>query len=427
VKKAPGLKRVIISGVLVLTILLSLAACKSTPTIVTNTVTTTKSAVQIVTALPFILPGGDADLSSLPKDLLPAYSNFTSSVNKSVYANFKAKAPPWKIACILPYTFNTFMQQTKAAMQQEIDALTAQGLVSNYYFADGNFDLPTQIQAVQTAIEKKVDLIIIEPLSPDGLNTVFKQAYDAGIVVVCKSNISSSPYVINSAVNFTQACADQAGLLVAGLKGVGNVLVVNGITGMSANTLCNEGAVGVLSLNPGIKIVGQVDGQWSDTVAQTAVTQWLATHTEKVDAVWQASYMFVGIINAFEQAGRPVPNCISFFTPLQASIAYSTEHLSSGWTVAGSCSNPPDASLDGAVAIGLYTLMGYGPKYNTILQLAYPINNSNIAEWSKPEYKYDGTGAVAEPPASKPFFGYDMLTNFFNQPITPLKTAFRSK
>jgi ribose transport system substrate-binding protein len=422
-KKATNLRQLIISGLLMVTIILLVAGCGSP----TSTGTSNGTETPIVTALPFKLPGGSANISELPQDLLDAYSNFTMPVDNSNYANFKAVEPPWKIALILPYMVNTFMQQTAAAMQQEIDTLEAQGLVSDYYFADANFDLPTQIQQVQTAIEKGVDLIIIEPLSPDGLNTVFEQAYDAGIVVVCKSNISTSPYVVNSGVNFVQACADQAGLIATGLNGKGNVLVVNGVTGMSANTLCHDGAVGVLSLNPGIEIVGEVDGQWSDTVAQTVMTEWLATHTDKVDAVWQCSYMFVGIINAFEQAGRPIPNCISFFTPLQASIAYSVEHLSSGWTVAGSCANPPDASMDGAVAIGLYTLMGYGPKYNTILQLAYPINNSNIAEWMQTGFKYDGTGAVAEPPASKPFFGYDMLSHFFTQPITPLETAFRNQ
>src|SRR5262249_16125657 len=94
-----------------------------------------------------------------------------------------------------------------------------------------------------------------------------------------------------------------------GLIGPGktvNVLMVRGIPGVTVEQAFYDAAVADLKACPGIKVVGTVWGKWNAATAKSEIVKFLASHPEKIDLVFQSA-VGGGVIQAFQEAGRPVP------------------------------------------------------------------------------------------------------------------------
>jgi hypothetical protein len=78
-------------------------------------------------------------------------------------------------------------------------------------------------------------------------------------------------------------------------------------------------------------------------VAQTAVLQQLSTNPTEIDGVWQQGSMFMGVIKAFEQAGREtVP--VTVGNPNQNSLATGTTTRRRGYKTGSA--NAPGAGMN---------------------------------------------------------------------------------
>jgi ribose transport system substrate-binding protein len=81
----------------------------------------------------------------------------------------------------------------------------------------------------------------------------------------------TSPYSVNSSVNYQLAGFELGKWLADELGGKGNVMVVSGIPGTSASNSQDRGVKAGLATAPGIKIVGDVAGMcmtWLATASQ---------------------------------------------------------------------------------------------------------------------------------------------------------------
>ena len=85
--------------------------------------------------------------------------------------------------------------------------------------------------------------------------------------------------------------------------GKGNVLIVDGIPGLSIDTDILAGAQQVFKACE-IHIVGQVTGKFDPTIAKTQVLTFLSAHPGTINGVFQVSDMAPGIFSAFAQVGR---------------------------------------------------------------------------------------------------------------------------
>jgi ribose transport system substrate-binding protein len=150
-----------------------------------------------------------------------------------------------------------------------------------------------------------VDGILLLPLAGPPLAPAIDAAGKAGVPVVILDNvIDQANYVVNVwSQNNSPAAAGVAGLVKSG-----NILMVRGIAGNPVEQAFQDAAVADVKACPGLKIVGTIWGKWTNASAKAETLKWLAAHPDtKIDGVIQNGIMMAGIIQAFQQAGRPVP------------------------------------------------------------------------------------------------------------------------
>ena len=67
--------------------------------------------------------------------------------------------------------------------------------VSDYFITDANNDTNKQISDIQDLLSKDIDLLLLQPISPDAVAPIIEEAYDKGVVVVtCASPVGTDKY-----------------------------------------------------------------------------------------------------------------------------------------------------------------------------------------------------------------------------------------
>ena len=202
------------------------------------------------------------------------------------------------------FTGNSWSVQLYKEFEAEV-ARHADAVDATYTQSDLKVD--KQIANVEDLITKKVDAIVVTPISPTALIPALKKARAKGIkVVLLASKIKSGDYdslVTVDDVDFGKAGAEW---LAKKLDGKGDIIALNGIAGISANDDRWTGAQEVFKKYPGIKIIGAVNADWDYAKAKVAVSNLLAANP-KIDGVWsQGGGMTLGAIDAFQAAQRPL-------------------------------------------------------------------------------------------------------------------------
>jgi ribose transport system substrate-binding protein len=163
-----------------------------------------------------------------------------------------------------------------------------------------------QVQQMQNLILQGFKGIAVDAVSPTALNGVIKQACGAGVTVVSFDGIASEPCAYRITVDFRQLGSMQVDYMAKRLNGTGNLLEIRGIAGVSVDDEIHQGIVDELKKYPGLKIVGSVHGDWTQTVAQKQVAGILPT-LPKIDGVVDQGGDGFGAAKAFAEAGRPTP------------------------------------------------------------------------------------------------------------------------
>ncbi len=324
-------------------------------------------------------------VKGLPSNLASLYSHAKDVLGPSAYRNWKATSTPWTLCFNNSYLGNTW----RAASQQEFNSLAQHyknlGLVSKYFSTNSNQNLATQIQQMHDMISvDHCSAILTIPTGTSGMDSVIKEAYDAGIPVVTDiGGSTTSPYAENFDQNTYMVAAEAAQYLVNAIHGKGNMLDVLGFPGETQSVELQAGLHSVLKKYPNVHIVGQVTGQVTDSIAQGATEQFLATHPQPINAVFQEGAMGSGILNAFKQEKRPVPALYfqgsgSMVSIMHTMIANGEHPNFIGLTTS------PGAAMKDAFNIMIRLLEGQHPKNMTIYEPPPQITASNIDQWWTP-------------------------------------------
>ena len=153
-----------------------------------------------------------------------------------------------------------------------------------------------QIQQVNAMVQAGAKAIVIYPISPTALNEAVKAACDKGVVVVAYDGVIDEPCAYNVHVDQYEWGRLTSQWLVEKLGGKGNVVMITGVAGTSVDVLRNKAAHDVFAKYPGIKIVADANGMWSQAVARTELSKIIATHPwNTIDGLW----MQAGCYTAF--------------------------------------------------------------------------------------------------------------------------------
>ena len=144
-----------------------------------------------------------------------------------------------------------------------------------------------QIQQINAMVQAGAKAIVVYPISPTALNPAVKNACSKGVVVIAYDAEISEPCAYNMTIDQDEAGRVTAEWLAKKLNGKGNIVAITGVPGTSVDTARTKAAKDVFAKYPGIKIVNEAVGMWSQAVARTELSKILATRKwDDIDGLW---------------------------------------------------------------------------------------------------------------------------------------------
>lgn len=170
---------------------------------------------------------------------------------------------------------------------------------------DGAGNPETQISQVETFITQGVDAIILNPYDADGCVPAAQKAKEAGIPIVLVCSVLSD---MSNVTSFVGSNDETAGVLIAELimekiGGKGNVVILRGPNGHSAEVNRTKGIFSVLENYPDVKVLFDQTANWDRAEAMSLMENWIQTGN-KIDAVISENdEMAIGAFNALSASG----------------------------------------------------------------------------------------------------------------------------
>ncbi len=205
-----------------------------------------------------------------------------------------------------PFTHSWRVEMLES-LQQQFDIYKEKGWVSKLIVQNAGPDVNTQIAQIRNLIASKVNLLLVNPNSGTALNPVLTEAKNAGIVVIVYDQPVKPPEgVLNVWMNQEWWQSPLAEWLVKQLNGKGNIVYISGIADQPGNIARDKAAEAVLAKYPDINLLTKANGNWDQAAAQQVMTDLLASFPT-IDGVLTQDGMTLGIIRAFEAAGKKLP------------------------------------------------------------------------------------------------------------------------
>lgn len=313
----------------------------------------------------------------------------TQTVDASEYAT----DPPYTIATIVQGPTNGWGTIFDTVMNH---TLTESGLVEDQLYVPWDFTTESQANGIEDAIARDVDLILLTALSRAGLQAPVERAVAAGIpVVTCMATVSGDGPTVDVSRNIPLQGYESATGLAELLGGAGNVVLLHGIPGVDAAEFWRSGAMEAFAEYPDIQIVAEEYGNWSVSDA-TDIMRTVLTAQPQIDGVWVGGLeMGVAVINAFTDAGRPLPamggtNPINGF--LRLALENEVEFFAAPF---------PPAAAKNCVETAFQVLDGESvPRFievADVLEGAQPFGSDEAAERYREEFNDDWIGPAVVP------------------------------
>jgi ribose transport system substrate-binding protein len=210
------------------------------------------------------------------------------------------------IALSNSYAGNTWRQQMLKTWDAASKTAIDKHLIAKTKVVNANNSAPEQANHIENLILEGWNAIVINAASPTALNGVIQDACNAKIVVVVFDGLATAPCAYKVAYDYVKMGEMEADYVAKRLNGKGNVLEIRGIAGISVDDDISKGIHDGFKKYPGIKIVGSVHGNWTQTIAQKEVAGILPT-LPQVDAIVTQGGDGWGAYQAFKAAGRKTP------------------------------------------------------------------------------------------------------------------------
>ncbi|MFD0745958.1 substrate-binding domain-containing protein [Phytohabitans flavus] len=169
---------------------------------------------------------------------------------------------------------------------------------------ESNATSAEQVAQVETLINRKPDVLVILPQEGQALTAVARRAMDAGIPVINLDRIFDSPLAYRTWVggdNYGMGAA--AGEFIGKTLKAGNVVEIQGISGLQLTKERSQGFADALKKYPDVKLVAQQAANFTPDTGEKVMSQILQGQP-KIDAVWtHDDDQGVGVEAAIRNAG----------------------------------------------------------------------------------------------------------------------------
>ena len=230
-------------------------------------------------------------------------------------------------------------------------------------------------------------------------------------IPVVSVGLVTSPYAISVDSNYIKFGYDMAKAITTTLNGKGNVLRVEGIAGSPLVAEQRVGADKAFAESPNVKVVRDVNGNWTAAVTKTVVLQALATSPQPIEAVWTSGSEARVVAEAFAQAGRPLPLITGSVSG--DALGYWKEHPD--FKFAGGALMP-SWTAQTAIRVGVRLLLGQEPKVSLIEMPIPPVAMADLGKWYRSCMTTDAVSVF--PVAPEDPMPETLLNGYFKKPAS---------
>lgn len=163
-------------------------------------------------------------------------------------------------------------------------------------------DVQAQISAYESMIAAGAAGIISFPVSPTGLNRTIHKGCEKGVLFFMYDATVTEPCAYNVSYITAGFGENTAQALVNALGGKGKIFLSRGVPGNSVDKRHTDGAISVFKRYPGIQVIAEYYGMWSDQTTQSETAKALAAHPD-VEGIW-AQAGEDGAVKALLATGR---------------------------------------------------------------------------------------------------------------------------
>ena len=194
---------------------------------------------------------------------------------------------------------NPFFVELRDGAKKAADALGV-----NLIVLDAQDNPAKQLNDIEDLIEKKVDLIIINPTDSDAIVSAVESANEAGIpVITVDRSANGGKVLLHIASDNVEGGRMAARVIAKALHGKGKVVELVGIPGTSAARDRGKGFEEELKKYPGLVIVAKQVANFNRAEGLTVMENIIQAHPD-IDAVFaQNDEMALGAIEALREAG----------------------------------------------------------------------------------------------------------------------------
>ncbi|HEY8890485.1 MAG TPA: substrate-binding domain-containing protein [Clostridium sp.] len=206
-----------------------------------------------------------------------------------------------KIGFINTNLSNEFQVYMKSAAEAK-----AKELGVEFVGLDGQGDAAKQISQAESLISQKVDAIVMAPTDSNACAPVVDKAVAANIPIIIVNSLVSN---IDKATAYVGSNDVEAGTIEMKyaadlLKGKGNIVIMHGPMGNSAEVQRTQGIKQILAKNPNIKLLAEQSANWDRAQGMALMENWIQAKLDINCVVAQNDEMGIGAYNAIEAAGK---------------------------------------------------------------------------------------------------------------------------
>ncbi len=171
-------------------------------------------------------------------------------------------------------------------------------------FVDAQSDAQKQISQAENFVSQKVDVIILNPCEVEASSPAVDRARAAKIPVVNVNSLTKAAPDCYVGSDDEQAGMMAMEAIAKKLGGKGDVLMIHGIMGQSAQIHRDAGARKVLAKYPGLRLLDHQTASWDRAKALALTENWIQAHKGKFQAIFAHNdEMAMGALLALERAG----------------------------------------------------------------------------------------------------------------------------
>lgn len=174
---------------------------------------------------------------------------------------------------------------------------------------DGKSDTETQLNQCENALSQNIDALIFIPFDKEGAAPIIDYCNEAGVPCICANNITVN---VDEATAYVGANDIEAGIMESEyifelLEGKGDVAIIEGPFGHSAQIARQEGIKQTLEKYPDINVVLDDTANWNRDEAMELVENWIAGGTKFDAIICHNDTMAMGALQACQAEGLDIP------------------------------------------------------------------------------------------------------------------------